>query len=90
MADADNPQSVSALGVKQASKAMLQKQLCTIVTMPSGASAPVFVNTEAHLKFQFEDGLNDKSGADVQVSAVDDQRENADCKHRFLDAEMQN
>jgi hypothetical protein len=54
MSDADNPLSVPASGVKEASKAMLQKQLYAIFTTPTDGLGPVFANIEAHLEFQVE------------------------------------
>ncbi len=54
MGDADNPRSVPASDVKDASKAMLQKQLYAIFTTPSDGLGPVFANIAAHLEFQVE------------------------------------
>jgi len=54
MSDADNPKSVPVEGVKEASKAMLQKQLYAVFTTPADGLGPVFANIEEHLKFQVE------------------------------------
>jgi len=54
MSDTDNPKSVPAAGVKEASKAMLQKQLYAVFTTPTDGLGPVFANIEEHLKFQVE------------------------------------
>ncbi|MGF1623182.1 MAG: hypothetical protein ACFCUR_21570 [Rhodomicrobiaceae bacterium] len=54
MSDADNPLSVPASGVKEASKTMLQNQLYAVFTMPTDGLGPVFANIEAHLEFQVE------------------------------------
>ncbi len=50
----DNPKSVPAAGVLEASKAMLQKQLYAIFTKPVSGLGPVFANIEKHLAFQVE------------------------------------
>ncbi|WP_233270608.1 YciI family protein [Chachezhania sediminis] len=52
MAEEDNPKSVPAAGVLEASKGMLQKQLYAIFTTPVDGMGPVFANLEEHLKFQ--------------------------------------
>ena len=54
MSDTDNPKSVPAEGVKEASSAMLQKQLYAVFTTPVDGLGPVFANIEEHLKFQVE------------------------------------
>lgn len=54
MSDDDNPTSVPAAAVLEASSAMLQKQLYAIFTKPVNGLGPVFANIEAHLKFQVE------------------------------------
>lgn len=46
--------AVPSSEVKQASKAMLQKQLYAVFTTPSAGLEPVFANLEAHLAFQVE------------------------------------
>ncbi len=48
----DNPTSVPAAAVKEASAAMLQKQLYAIFTTPTNGLGPVFAQLEAHLEFQ--------------------------------------
>jgi uncharacterized protein YciI len=52
MSEEENPKSVPAAGVLEASKEMLQKQLYAIFTRPVDGWAPVFANIEEHLKFQ--------------------------------------
>lgn len=52
MSDADNPKAVSAAAVREASSAMLQKQLYAIFTTPTDGLGAVFANLEAHLAFQ--------------------------------------
>lgn len=52
MGDSENPKSVPAAAVREASKGMLQKQLYAIVTTPTNGLGPVFANIEEHLKFQ--------------------------------------
>lgn len=54
MGEGDNPKSVPAAAVKDASSAMLQKQLYAIFTTPTDGLGPVFANIEDHLKFQVE------------------------------------
>lgn len=54
MSDDDNPTSVPAAGVLEASKGMLQKQLYAIFTTPADGLGPVFANLEEHLKFQVQ------------------------------------
>jgi uncharacterized protein YciI len=54
MSDQDNPKSVPAAAVKDASKQMLQKQLYAIFTSPIDGMGPVFANLEAHLVFQVQ------------------------------------
>ncbi|POF27871.1 YciI family protein [Roseibium marinum] len=48
----DNPTAVPADAVREASKAMLQKQLYAIFTKPVNGLGPVFACIEDHLKFQ--------------------------------------
>lgn len=50
----DNPKSVPAAGVLEASKGMLQRQLYAIFTTPTDGLGPVFANIEEHLKFQVQ------------------------------------
>lgn len=52
MGDADNPASVPAAAVLDASKEMLQQQLYAIFTAPTNGLGPVFANIEEHLEFQ--------------------------------------
>lgn len=52
MGDSENPKSVPAAAVREASKGMLQKQLYAIFTTPTNGLGPVFANIEEHLKFQ--------------------------------------
>lgn len=54
MSDEENPASVPAAAVIDASKEMLQKQLYAIFTTPTGGLGPVFAHIEEHLKFQVE------------------------------------
>jgi uncharacterized protein len=54
MSDDENPKSVPATAVLEASQAMLQKQLYAIFTKPVDGLGPVFANIEDHLKFQVE------------------------------------
>ncbi len=54
MSDDENPKSVPAAAVLEASQAMLQKQLYAIFTKPVDGLRPVFANIEDHLKFQVE------------------------------------
>lgn len=54
MSDGDNPKSVPAAGVLEASRGMLQKQLYAIFTKPVDGLGAVFANIEDHLKFQVE------------------------------------
>jgi len=54
MSDDENPKSVPAAAVLEASQAMLQKQLYAIFTKPVDGLGPVFANIEDHLKFQVE------------------------------------
>jgi uncharacterized protein len=54
MSESDNPKSVPAAAVREASKAMLQKQLYAIFTTPTNGLGPVFATIEEHLKFQVE------------------------------------
>ncbi|WP_238367758.1 YciI family protein [Mesobacterium pallidum] len=54
MSETDNPRSVPAADVKQASGAMLQKQLYAIFTEPVDGMGPIFANLEAHLAFQVQ------------------------------------
>ena len=48
----DNPKSVPAGVVLEASKGMLQKQLFAIFTSPTDGMGPIFANMEEHLNFQ--------------------------------------
>lgn len=48
----ENPKSVPAEDVRQASAEMLQKQLYVIHTLPVDGMGPVFANLEDHLAFQ--------------------------------------
>ena len=48
----ENPKSVPAEAVLEASKGMLQKQLFAVFTTPTDGLGPVFANMEEHLKFQ--------------------------------------
>jgi uncharacterized protein len=60
MSDQDNPKSVPAAAVLEASQGMLQKQLFAIFTTPTDGLGPVFANLETHLAFQVQlekDGL---------------------------------
>ncbi|WP_176248345.1 YciI family protein [Sulfitobacter sp. HGT1] len=52
MSDVDNPKAVPAAAVREASSAMLQKQLYAIFTTPTDGLGAVFANLEAHLAFQ--------------------------------------
>lgn len=54
MSDDDNPRSVPAAAVLEASGAMLQKQLFAIFTTPTDGLGPVFATIEEHLKFQVQ------------------------------------
>ncbi|MGB3408442.1 MAG: YciI family protein [Jannaschia sp.] len=56
----DNPGTVPAAAVLEASKGMLQKQLFAIFTSPVDGLGPIFATMEAHLAFQVgleRDGL---------------------------------
>tara|TARA_R110000744_G_scaffold139503_1_gene250588 strand:+ start:46 stop:450 length:405 start_codon:yes stop_codon:yes gene_type:complete len=60
MSEADNPKSVPAGAVLEASTGMLQKQLYAIFTTPTDGLGPVFANIENHLAFQVkleQDGI---------------------------------
>ena len=50
----ENPRSVPADAVREASAKMLQKQLYAIFTTPTDGLGPVFANIEAHLEFQMQ------------------------------------
>ncbi len=50
----DNPKSVPAAAVLEASKGMLQKQLFAIFTSPTDGLGPIFANMEEHLNFQVQ------------------------------------
>lgn len=50
----ENPKSVPAAGVLEASKGMLQRQLYAIFTTPTDGLGPVFANIEEHLQFQVQ------------------------------------
>ncbi|MFT6089079.1 YciI family protein [Sulfitobacter sp.] len=52
MSEVDNPKAVPAAAVREASSAMLQKQLYAIFTTPTDGLGAVFANLEAHLAFQ--------------------------------------
>ncbi len=52
MSDDDILRAVPAAAVKEASAAMLQKQLYAIFTTPANGLGPVFETIEAHLEFQ--------------------------------------
>lgn len=54
MSEAENPKSVPAGAVLEASKGMLQKQLFAIFTTPTDGLGPVFANIENHLAFQVQ------------------------------------
>jgi uncharacterized protein YciI len=54
MSEGDNPKSVPASDVKEASKAMLQNQLFAIFTEPVDGMGPIFANLEDHLAFQVQ------------------------------------
>jgi uncharacterized protein YciI len=54
MSGEQNPKSVPAAAVLEASKEMLQKQLYAIFTTPVDGLGPVFATIEEHLKFQVE------------------------------------
>lgn len=50
----DNPKTVPAAAVLEASKEMLQLQLFAIFTTPTNGLGPVFAVIEEHLKFQVQ------------------------------------
>lgn len=52
MSEVDNPKAVPSAAVREASSAMLQKQLYAIFTTPTDGLGAVFANLEAHLAFQ--------------------------------------
>lgn len=54
MSDQENPKSIPASGVLEASQGMLQKQLYAIFTTPTDGLGRVLANIEDHLKFQVE------------------------------------
>lgn len=54
MSDQDNPTSVPAAAVREASGAMLQKQLYAIFTTPTDGLGAVFANLDDHLAFQMQ------------------------------------
>tara|TARA_R110000751_G_scaffold288076_4_gene393257 strand:+ start:109255 stop:109659 length:405 start_codon:yes stop_codon:yes gene_type:complete len=54
MSEADNPKSIPAGAVLEASTGMLQKQLYAIFTTPTDGLGPVFANIENHLAFQVQ------------------------------------
>jgi len=61
----DNPKSVPAAAVLEASKEMLQRQLYAIFTTPADGLGPVFANIEEHLAFQVQlekDGILHAAG----------------------------
>lgn len=51
-AKTDNPNSVPASAVREASGAMLQKQLYAVFTTPTDGLGSVFAQLDAHLAFQ--------------------------------------
>jgi len=50
----ENPKSVPAAAVLEASKGMLQRRLFAIFTTPTDGLGPVFANIEEHLQFQVQ------------------------------------
>lgn len=54
MAQTDKRTAVPSADVKDASKAMLQKQLFAVFTTPTNGLDAVFANLEAHLAYQVE------------------------------------
>jgi hypothetical protein len=54
MSQDENPKSVPAAAVLDASRGMLQRQLYAIFTTPVDGLGPVFANIEAHLAFQVQ------------------------------------
>lgn len=61
----DNPKSVPAAAVLEASKEMLQRQLYAIFTTPTDGLGPVFAVIEEHLAFQVQlekDGILHAAG----------------------------
>lgn len=54
MSEDENPASVPAQAVLEASAGMLQKQLYVIFTKPVDGMAAVFANLDAHLAFQVQ------------------------------------
>ncbi|WP_232823071.1 YciI family protein [Oceanibium sediminis] len=54
MSDNDNPVSIPAAAVKEASSAMLQLQLYAIFTTPTHGIGAVLANLEDHLAFQVQ------------------------------------
>lgn len=54
MSDEDNPKAVPAAAVREASSAMLQKQLYAIFTTPTDGLGAVFGNLDAHLAYQMQ------------------------------------
>ncbi len=54
MAENDPVMAVPAADVKEASKAMLQKQLYAVFTTPTNGLEPVFAHLEEHLAFQVQ------------------------------------
>ena len=54
MSGDDNPESVPAAAVLEASRGMLQQQLYAIFTTPVDGLGPVFATIEAHLAFQVQ------------------------------------
>ena len=54
MSDAENPKSVPAGAVLEASAAMLQKQLYAIFTKPTDGLGAVFAHIDDHLAFQVQ------------------------------------
>ena len=54
MSDHDDPKSVPASAVLEASSDMLQMQLYAIFTTPTDGLGPVFANLESHLAFHVQ------------------------------------
>jgi uncharacterized protein YciI len=54
LSDEENPKAVPSAAVKEASSAMLQKQLYAIFTKPGNGLGAVFAHLEEHLAFQVQ------------------------------------
>lgn len=54
MSDPDNPKSIPADAVRDASSTMLQQQLYAIFTKPVDGLGAIFANLDAHLAFQVQ------------------------------------